>query len=111
MRTLVKTNVRIGNTEKVRYEWEDKAGGYAIQGKAARFITGIEGDYYSVVGLPVSRLYQMLKENGVIQKRCPYQDTSFLCEFPMYSKVVVIDLDKINQAFDHSTDIVKVSVI
>lgn len=37
-----------------------KAGGYAIQGYAARFITGIHGDYFNVVGLPVRRLYETL---------------------------------------------------
>ena len=39
----------------------DKAGAYGIQGRGARFITGIEGDYYSVMGLPVRRLYEMLR--------------------------------------------------
>ncbi len=39
-----------------------KAGAYAIQGKAARYITGIEGDYFNVVGLPVRRLYTTLQE-------------------------------------------------
>ena len=34
----------------------DKAGGYAIQGRAALFIKGIRGDYYNIVGLPVARL-------------------------------------------------------
>lgn len=34
----------------------DKAGGYGIQNKAALFVKGIKGDYYNVVGLPVSRL-------------------------------------------------------
>ena len=38
-----------------------KAGGYAIQGHAARYITGIHGDYFNVVGLPVRRLYETLK--------------------------------------------------
>ncbi|MBP3667356.1 MAG: septum formation protein Maf [Clostridia bacterium] len=38
-----------------------KAGGYAIQGHAARYITGIQGDYFNVVGLPVRRLYETLK--------------------------------------------------
>jgi len=38
----------------------DKAGGYAIQGKGALFVTAITGDYYNVVGLPVCRLAQML---------------------------------------------------
>ncbi len=39
-----------------------KAGGYAIQGFAARFISGIEGDYFNVVGLPVRRLYETMRE-------------------------------------------------
>ena len=39
-----------------------KAGAYAIQGFAARFITGITGDYYAIMGLPVRVLYQHLKE-------------------------------------------------
>ena len=43
----------------------DKAGSYAIQGKASRFIYAIEGDYHNVVGLPVCRLGLMLKEVGV----------------------------------------------
>jgi septum formation protein len=42
----------------------DKAGAYAIQGKAARWITGIEGDYNNVVGLPVDLVNRMLREHG-----------------------------------------------
>lgn len=39
----------------------DKAGAYAIQGKAALFIKGIHGCYYNVMGLPVYRLSEMLQ--------------------------------------------------
>lgn len=40
----------------------DKAGAYGVQGGAALFVRRIEGDYYNVVGLPVCRLSQILKE-------------------------------------------------
>ena len=40
----------------------DKAGAYGIQGFCARYIRGINGDYNNVVGLPVGRLYQEIKE-------------------------------------------------
>jgi septum formation protein len=44
----------------------DKAGAYAIQGVASRWIPRIEGDYSNVVGLPVALVYAMLRERGVI---------------------------------------------
>lgn len=39
----------------------DKAGAYGVQGRFAAYIDRIEGDYYNVVGLPVSYLYQAVK--------------------------------------------------
>ncbi len=39
----------------------DKAGAYGIQGAFGLWVKGIEGDYYSVVGLPLSALWQVLK--------------------------------------------------
>ena len=40
----------------------DKAGAYGIQGRFAAYIERIDGDYYNVVGLPVSYVYRQLKE-------------------------------------------------
>jgi len=38
----------------------DKAGAYAVQAQAALFIEGIEGDYWNVVGLPISLVYRLV---------------------------------------------------
>ena len=46
-------------------ESADKAGGYAIQGRAARFVSRIEGSYTNVVGLPVELLGGLLDDLGV----------------------------------------------
>jgi septum formation protein len=45
----------------------DKAGAYAIQGIASRWVSRIEGDYFNVVGLPVSLVYRMLQEHEAIK--------------------------------------------
>lgn len=47
-------------------EPSDKAGAYAIQGLASRFVTCIDGSYSNVVGLPVALVYQMLRRAGVV---------------------------------------------
>lgn len=44
-----------------------KAGAYAIQGLASRFIDRVEGGYFNVVGLPVSLVYRHLKSMGYFQ--------------------------------------------
>ncbi len=46
-------------------ECMDKAGSYAIQGRFARYIRRIEGDYNNVVGLPVSAIVRRLTEEGL----------------------------------------------
>ena len=45
-------------------EWRDKAGAYAIQGLAARFIPRIEGSYSNVVGLPIAVVDRLIKHLG-----------------------------------------------
>jgi len=42
----------------------DKAGAYGIQGLASKFIDRVEGCYFNVVGLPVARVYALLKKAG-----------------------------------------------
>lgn len=50
----------------------DKAGAYAIQGNFSKYIKRINGDYYNVMGLPIHRVYEALKEYDFNeQKTCP----------------------------------------
>ncbi len=59
----------LSETEAAAYvglgEGIGKAGGYAIQGKAALFVEGIQGDYTNVVGLPLALTSRMLEDYGV----------------------------------------------
>ena len=46
----------------------DKAGAYAIQGLASKFIDRIEGEYFNVVGLPVALVYRHWKEMAAAER-------------------------------------------
>jgi len=68
----VRTRVRIASLTDAEVEayvatgeGMGKAGGYAIQGRAALFVEGIEGDYTNVVGLPLATTGRMLAARGV----------------------------------------------
>jgi len=73
-RTLVHvepSRVRMARLSESEVAWyvatgeaADKAGAYAAQGRASRFIEGIDGSYSNVVGLPISSVYELLKELG-----------------------------------------------
>jgi septum formation protein len=65
------TRVRMARMSESEIAWYvstsepyDKAGAYAVQGLASRFVEGIDGSYSNVVGLPISNIYQLLKELG-----------------------------------------------
>jgi nucleoside triphosphate pyrophosphatase len=67
------TRVRFRRLDDSEIEWylasgeaEGKAGAYAIQGRAARFIDHIEGSWSNVVGLPIADVYRLLKELSVV---------------------------------------------
>jgi septum formation protein len=66
--TTLVTFAPLSGEEITRYlatgEPHDKAGAYAIQGYAARYIPRIEGCYFNVVGLPLARVQQALTELG-----------------------------------------------
>ncbi|MBI1215360.1 MAG: septum formation protein Maf [Alphaproteobacteria bacterium] len=57
---------RLADTEVAAYlnsgEWKGKAGGYAIQGLAARYISFISGSYSNIVGLPLHETAKMLED-------------------------------------------------
>jgi septum formation protein len=61
-----RTQVRFGHLSDAEIDWYvesgepmDKAGAYAIQGRAALFIEEIKGDYWNIVGLPVRLVYKL----------------------------------------------------
>lgn len=70
---VVKTDItvnHISDEEILEYideeEPYDKAGAYAIQSSFCKYIDQIEGNYMSVIGLPVDKVYSILKENEII---------------------------------------------
>lgn len=67
MRAYDKAYERIGYTRESLGNWRDKAGAYGIQEPFGRWaVEKIEGDYFNVMGLPVNRLFCILKELKLI---------------------------------------------
>lgn len=52
-------------------EWRGKAGGYAIQGRFACFVTGLQGSYENVVGLPLCQVVVDLRTAGLLPAEWP----------------------------------------
>lgn len=71
-RTAVTTKItfrKITERELENYldsnEWKGKAGSYAIQGRAKKFVKKIKGDITNVIGLPIEKLKKILKKIGI----------------------------------------------
>lgn len=71
LRHVESSRVRIAPLSETEIAWyvasgepADKAGGYAIQGLASRFIEGIDGSYSNVVGLPMTAVCDLIKRLG-----------------------------------------------
>jgi septum formation protein len=69
---VARTRVRFAEMSAREIAWYigtgepfDKAGAYAIQGLASRFVEEIEGSYSNVVGLPIQTVYRLARELGV----------------------------------------------
>lgn len=70
---VMTTRVRFRPLDDSEIDWyvasgepDGKAGAYAIQGRAARFIDHIDGSWSNVVGLPIATVYRLLKELSVV---------------------------------------------
>jgi septum formation protein len=70
---VARTAVELAPLDDAEIDWyvrsgepRDKAGAYAIQGLASRFVTRIEGSYSNVVGLPVALVYDLCKRAGLL---------------------------------------------
>ena len=70
---VIRTTVGFAELSEAEIDWYvrsgepmDKAGSYAIQGLASRFVTQIEGSYSNVVGLPIAEVYDMCKTAGLL---------------------------------------------
>ena len=73
MTRVASTTVEFAQLTQQEIDWYvasgeplDKAGAYAIQGLASRFITRIDGSYSNVVGLPLALLYRLCREAGIL---------------------------------------------
>ena len=69
---LVQTTIRFRPLDKAQIqayldsgEWQDKAGAYAIQGRAGGFVLWIQGSYSAVVGLPLAEVSTLLAAIGI----------------------------------------------
>ena len=59
---LSQSNRLVSRTGQTSNEWEDKAGGYGIQGAAAGFVERVDGSVTNVIGLPLAETLKLLRD-------------------------------------------------
>ena len=62
---IIAADTMVADGDTILHKPKDKAGAYGIQGKGSLLVERMEGDYFNVVGLPLTALYEELRAQGI----------------------------------------------